>query len=250
MPEWTAIIMAGGAGTRIDSVRTGTAKPLLFAEDQSLVIRQVTQASTAGVSNIIITTRPELRDQFERHIAQTIDQISGIAVLANPNHLQGPIPALQYASELYAPARLIVTMADIYYFTNPFAEVLMSRRGRILLGGKEINRGTKAGSIQVAPDGRIQRIEYRALENDASSWSGLIAWTSDIAIYIHDFLKSNDMNSTEEHFVQYCIEREVDIWYLEGPPFVNVNTFEDLAVAAQLRRKELTSSACSKFSTD
>ena len=53
----TLIILAGGEGNRMRPLTDLTPKPILHVLDESLLIRQIKQAQTTGLKNIIKTLK-------------------------------------------------------------------------------------------------------------------------------------------------------------------------------------------------
>lgn len=238
------VIMSGGLGRRLARPSHGIPKPLLRAHDEPLIARQVRQALDAH-THVLVTTRPEYVPDFRACLSRRGLSGSPVRVVGNPRHPDGPLPALQYIADSVpvAPSRpLVVSFGDTFYLRNPFRYVLSAsaRCSSMLLGGEELGPAKRrAGVIHIGPGQRVRRIAYDSVEGARRRWSGMTIWASPFVDMLEAFLRREALDSVEEAFLQYCVSRGVHLRYVDGPPFINVNSARDLAAASRLRRQQL-----------
>ena len=117
----TLIILAGGEGNRMRPLTDLTPKPILHVLDESLLIRQIKQAQTTGLKNIIVTTQKKYNKNIESELK--IAKLK-VTLIQNPKHKQGSLPALLYVLNKIGTDKIIMSFSDLYFIDNPFLTFL------------------------------------------------------------------------------------------------------------------------------
>jgi NDP-sugar pyrophosphorylase family protein len=245
-----AVVMAGGAGTRLGPLGRALPKCLLpLGDGQNLLSRLLGQLQAAGVRQVTLCCSPgnhsRIRAELESFNTARADLADAVlSAVACPDCSLGPLPALAEALTHSTGRWRLLCLADIYFATDPFSGFMgeLSRRG-----GKAIDGCLLTGSDQMAGNGNgsgsgavfskgsiVQSVSYHVSESMAGAataqrrWSGAFFFRESLVrdLIAHRF---DYRHAPLENWVQGSIERGAVCSWMDVGEFVNVNSEEDYA---------------------
>jgi len=244
----SALILCGGKGTRMGSVGLFVPKVCLLAFDQPLILRQIKQAFSAGIDNIILSTN-ETSFSFIKKLLQTelnAKNLKRINLIRNPWHDHSSMKGLLFALNLLETDRIIISFGDIYFKVNPFLGIKrFTYSSKSFIGGvipKQKNELLKGGVIDANQSGRVLRISLGALIkfNKGYRWNGLVIMSKNVhKPLIAKFVRTAKADIPEEDYYDYYRKVTQDFEVFESSDFINVNNPDDLLLASSLRLKEI-----------
>lgn len=243
--EVTVVILAGGEGSRIRPFSKITPKPLLPAHDTPLVVRQLKQASKAGFNRIIVSTNKSFYNKIRAVLTRF--GFENVAVVANPEHRYGSLPALVYIMNSLKTEKVIMSFADIFFFKNPYLALKRGgkNKNQPLLGVSIASKGedlSSGGIIFCDKSGKVLRLIEKPLKGNKHGfkWNGLALFDVAQKDILKKFLTMNPKNSPEGDFFDYLIiKKKLNHYAFVCSDFINVNKFMDLLKATSYRISEL-----------
>ncbi len=109
MVEWTAVILAGGIGSRLKPITADRPKPLVPVVGKPMIIYAIDLLRYAGVTNIIVVVR-HMGRQVREFLA---DKDFGVKMEAPEVDSLDTADALRKVSDMIKTDNIIVSMADI-----------------------------------------------------------------------------------------------------------------------------------------
>lgn len=236
------VILAGGQGSRMGFLTDLVPKPILHALDEPILIRQIRQAQTAGLKNIVVTTT----DEYFKVIDQELKRFNvKVKLLRNPKHYLGSLPALLYILSKINKERIIMSFSDIYFLENPYAYILkyVDTDANHCIGvssafhKKELSNG---GIVFTNKRKGVTEIVEKPLINNnrGSRWNGLAIFNRDDKFHLKNFLKISKPGSPEGEFFEYLRKLNITMKSVLCPDFININEPSDLIVASLYRLNE------------
>lgn len=236
--DCTAIILAGGQGTRLGRLGQLTNKAMLIAYDRPLLIRHLDHLVEAGFDRIVVSTNPNhypaiagLVKEYRPH--RPVD----IEVLNNPAHFTGPIEALQVVVGLVSTRRCLMVLADEYVLDNgftAFAEHIDEDDDYTAIAPVIDPRELKRGGYAHCSGGYVEAIIEKAEpepENAFPSPGTTLFSTQDTLAAIEAFLQSVPPGASVGDFFNFRCQLGQRLQALMGPDFVNINTPNYLLLA-------------------
>ena len=240
----TLIILAGGEGNRMRPLTDLTPKPILHVLDESLLIRQIKQAQTTGLKNIIVTTQKKYNKNIESELK--IAKLK-VTLIQNPKHKQGSLPALLYVLNKIGTDKIIMSFSDLYFIDNPFLTFLKKiGTQKVCLMGvsnifhkKDLSNG---GLIFLDNNCNIVKIIEKPLymNNMGLRWNGLAYFSRSNKLYLKKFLDTNNLDSPEGDFFEYMRKLGIGFKGILCSDFININEPHDLIVASLYRIGEIS----------
>lgn len=245
MMDCTAIVMAGGQGSRLRRLGRFMSKAALVAYDQPMLMRHLDHLLEASLRRIMVSTNPlhyATLDALVTNYGETI-RAEGIAdadlrVLNNPAHLMGPTEGLQGAVVHVTTRRTLIVLVDEFMRSNPYTVYAGHMAGDREYGGVaalyDASETLRGGYVTVR-DGRIVSYVEKTGILDAEglpSTGTLLVTTEVLRDDLARFIAVSPAASSIGDFLEYRVSalgREV--WTVEEPDFVNINTPDYLLLA-------------------
>ncbi|MEY9748888.1 NDP-sugar pyrophosphorylase family protein [Bradyrhizobium japonicum] len=236
-----ALVLAGGAGTRIGGVGQYLPKGLLpVSQNETLLLRLLQQLREAGICNVAISTSPHHQPLLEAFIQNAtrvwrdlkLNADLTVAVYSNEAHRWGPNPALSEAIGFFRRGQpVLLCLADIGFISNPFCRLFESERHEMtLLMGPY--RETQGGVAHL--EGLdVRALYYRWEEAESLDRLDLCNWTGAALIsttVLEEFVSicRRAKKAPLEEPLNALIRSGVIVRHSGVDEFVNVNTFADL----------------------
>jgi NDP-sugar pyrophosphorylase family protein len=245
MNDCTAIVMAGGQGSRLRRLGRFMSKAALVAYDQPMLMRHLDHLLEAGFRKVIVSTNPlhhPTLDALMTNYAETI-RAEGVAdadlrLLNNPAHLIGPTEGLRGAVAHITTRRTLIVLVDEFMRGNPYTIYAGHVGGDGEYGGVAAlhhARETLRGGYVTVRDGQIISYVERTGIRDAEglpSTGTLLVTTDALREDMTRFIAAAPTASSIGDFLEYRVAvlgRQV--WTVEEPDFVNINTPDYLLLA-------------------
>ncbi|MHA1266014.1 MAG: sugar phosphate nucleotidyltransferase [Candidatus Helarchaeota archaeon] len=153
MVNWTAVILAGGIGSRLQPLTSDRPKPLVPVVGKPMIIYAIDLLRYAGVSNIIIVVK-HMGDKIREFIKQ---QNFGVSIQIPDVNSLDTADALRKVSDLIETDHIVVSMADI--ITNihlkEFLEFSLSKDGIGAISLVSTDMPSQFGVIVLSENHRI-----------------------------------------------------------------------------------------------
>jgi NDP-sugar pyrophosphorylase family protein len=237
--------MAGGQGSRLRRLGRFMSKAALVAYDQPMLMRHLDHLLEAGFRRIVVSTNPlhyGTLDALVTNYAETI-RAEGIvdpvvSVLNNPAHLVGPTEGLQGAVTHVTTRRTLIVLVDEFMRSNPYTAYARHVSGDGEYGGvaalHDASETLRGGYVTVR-EGRIVSYVERTGILDAAglpSTGTLLVTTDVLRDDMSRFIAMSPAASSIGDFLEYRVATlERQVWTVEEPDFVNVNTPDYLLLA-------------------
>lgn len=222
----TLVILAGGRSTRFGGIGTLIPKSLLPINNTTLLQRQISQSRFSGIDDIIVSTLPEFSSIMQK-------LLSGVAVevFANKHHKMSSFTALaRVIHEKSFSNTIAVSLADIYFISNPFEEMKAQEKTCLYLSNPFLEGELSLGGIGFVNGNKLERIVAEPLPNNKRGlrWNGLCTLASSHQQVLLNYAKSSYREYPEEDFFAYLLEQEEKITYEKSVDFINNNSQRDL----------------------
>jgi D-glycero-alpha-D-manno-heptose 1-phosphate guanylyltransferase len=170
---FTAMVLAGGAGTRLRSVVSDRPKPLAPVGDEPFVTRLLDQLAAAGCTRAIVCTG-HLGEQVEHALGR---EHAGVELLYSREHTPlGTGGALRRAVALTAGAsHVLVANGDSYCDVELATFVRTARVGGAALLVADVPDSARFGRVTIGADGRVCGFAEKAASGAGTVNAG-VAW--------------------------------------------------------------------------
>ena len=234
------ILLAGGTGSRLWPVTRAVSKQLLPVFDKPMVYYPLTTLVTAGISDILVITRPEDRPQFERLLGDG-SQLGLRLRYATQERPGGIAEAFLVGADFIGDQSVALILGD-----NIFHGAGLDRQLRQLTevdGGRifayAVANPCRYGVIEFDPAGRVIAIEEKPREpRSAYVVPGLYFYDSAVVEIARDLrpsargeLEITDVNERYLRAGRLCVT-VLD----RGTAWLDMGTFESLVQAAEFVR--------------
>lgn len=232
MKKTNCIILAGGQATRMGDASKGAPKTLLEVGGESILANQIKKIQRSITRNIIISTNTEInKGLIERNLKK--NNLDNIEIIVNKLHEKGSLWGLLGAIEHLGEKKIIFCFSDIYFFDldqrKPVRETTPWLSGYWSTSKKEISRGGVISSN--SETGNATKLYYKKVPKNlekAMIWSGLTKLTEKETSLIRFFLEANKDDTSEEDFINFCIDNGSKFTNLDTGLFTNINSYGDL----------------------
>jgi glucose-1-phosphate thymidylyltransferase len=157
------IILAGGAGTRLQPLTLTTSKQLLPVYDKPMIYYPLSVLMLGGITDILIITAPGQADQFQRLLGDG-RQFGLNLAYAVQDHPRGLADALLIGRNFIGDEPVCLVLGDnIFYgheLTNVFREAIEKLDGCTLFG-YQVADPERYGVATINDDGRLVDIEEK-----------------------------------------------------------------------------------------
>ncbi len=237
--DCTAIILAGGQGTRLKRLGRFISKAALIVGDH------LDHLIEAGWRQIIVSTNPLHYPALNALLASYCETlasegVSGVelTLLENAAHLDGPTEGLSVALEKVTTRRCLIVLVDEYIRANPFPDFAAQIDAVDEFGGvapladeRETRRG---GYVQVRQGWIVGYVERTGIVDAQGlpSTGALLADSEHLRADVAAFLAAHPPGeSIGDCFDERVRLRGRRVRALVGPDFVNINTQDSLLLA-------------------
>ena len=155
------IILAGGAGSRLDPLTRAIGKQLLPVYDKPLVYYPLSTLMDAGIRDILLISTPREVPLFERLLG-TGNQWGINLSYAVQERPEGIAQALIIGADFIDGRPVALILGDnIFYGDLGFAELIASFSGGAHIFGYPVRDPSRYGVVEISPDGRAISIEEK-----------------------------------------------------------------------------------------
>ncbi len=226
--NWSAVILAGGLGSRLMPLTTNICKPMVSVTNCPMIEYAIEHLRYAGIKRIVVCVKKfgeKLRAQIKEFWPQERQDELGVEILIPNLDSKGTADAVRLAGDLIKTEHFIVSMADIV--TNLPLEKFMAfhekKDAYATISMKKIEQmATKYGNTLIDRDGKI----IRFLEKPSSEeiyLSALTGGTSaslpiiNTGIYcfkrdLIEFLKGNDFMDFGHEVFPFLLENKYALY--------------------------------------
>ena len=161
--ETTAVILAGGKGSRLQSVVADRPKPLALVAGRPFIEYLFDQISNAGINNAIISTG-YLGEQIERQFGATYRTLS---LRYSQEHFPlGTAGALRYALHLVTSQQVLVFNGDSYCDIDikELLEFHFAKDARVTITTVTMPDVSRYGSVTTTNEGLVTDFEEKGIK--------------------------------------------------------------------------------------
>ena len=160
--KWSAVILAGGLGTRLSPLTTNICKPMVKVTNKAMVDYAIDHLRFAGIKHIIVCVKhmgEALRAYLQERWAPIMKEDPSFKLEIPHNDSKGTADAVRQIWHMIQTDNFIVSMADIV--TNlpikRFMEFHMEKDAEATVSMKPIDEfASKYGNTVLQPNGRVK----------------------------------------------------------------------------------------------
>lgn len=230
----TLIILAGGKSTRLGAIGELIPKSLLPIYETSLLEKQIEEAFAAGIERVIISTHPV----FESIITKLIKHKNyGVIIISNALHAYSSFAALAYViREMCLSESIFVSLADIYFLSNPFSNIIAMNKNKTCLFLVEPFHKNELmrGGIAFVEEEKITKIVSEPIpdNNQGLRWSGLCSVTSEHQKLLFDYTNGRTDEFSPEDFFSSLLDKGEEVLWYRTTDFINNNTPKEILLSS------------------
>lgn len=233
LSDITAIILAGGFGTRLRTVVSDRPKVMAHVCGRPFLSHLLDQLRQAGVRQAIVCTG-YMADQIENAFGDSYGPIS--LKYSREDHPLGTAGAIAAAADLTESETILALNGDSFCAAdlNNFAADHFARDARASVLLTHVNNSGRFGQVTVAPDGRITRFD----EKNPHAGPGLInAGLYLIQRPLLDIIPRRHSVSMEREIIPLWINHGL-YGHPTLSPFIDIGTPESYFAAENFFRRE------------
>ena len=157
------IILAGGAGTRLDPVTRGVSKQLLPIYNKPMIYYPLSTLMLAGIREILIITTPQDQANFQR----ILDDGSRFGLklsYATQDRPEGIAQAFLIGREFVGESRVALALGDNLFYGHGLPDNLQRAIGReqgATVFGYRVRDPQRYGVVEFDTDGRVISLEEK-----------------------------------------------------------------------------------------
>jgi glucose-1-phosphate thymidylyltransferase len=170
------IILAGGAGTRLEPLTLAVSKQLLPVYDKPMIYYPLSTLMLAGISEILVISTPQDRPQFERLLGDGGRWGLDISFAEQPSP-DGLPQAFLIGRRFLDGASCALVLGDNIFYGDSLGEILPTAARRVAAGevgasvfAYAVRDPQRYGVVEFGADGRAVRLEEKPKE-PRSRWA-------------------------------------------------------------------------------
>jgi glucose-1-phosphate thymidylyltransferase len=164
------IILAGGAGTRLDPVTRGVSKQLLPVYNKPMIYYPLSTLMLAGIREVLVITTPHDRDAFERLLGDG-SQFGVTLEYTTQAKPEGIAQAFLIGRDFVGSRRVALALGDNLFYGHGMPESLRSAFGRergATVFGYRVRDPERYGVVEFDAQGRVISLEEKPTEPRSS----------------------------------------------------------------------------------
>ena len=230
----TLIILAGGKSTRLNSIGKLVPKSLLPIYETNLLERQIEGALAAGFKKIIVSTHPALKSKITKTIER---KIPNVVIIPNALHAHSSFTALAYViRKMRLSGAIFVSLADIYFLSNPFHDAIATKENRtcLFLAEPFHKNELMRGGIAFVEEEKITKIVAKPIPENKRGlrWSGLCSMSSEHQKSLFSYVNGKTDEFPPEDFFTYILNKGERVLWRKTTDFINNNTHKEMLLSS------------------
>ena len=239
-----AIILAGGAGTRLYPLTMVTSKQLLPVYDKPMIYYPLSTLMLAGIKDILIISTPEDTPRFEHLLGDGSQFGVNLSYCVQPSP-DGLAQAFLLGEEFIGDDACAMVLGDNIFYGNGFSKILRAaaanaeENARATVFGYYVTDPERFGVVEFDADGHVISVEEKPKAPKSNyAITGLYFYPKGISAMAHDVKPSarGELEITTLNDM-YLKRSELDVQLLgRGFAWLDTGTMDSLVDAADFVR--------------
>lgn len=236
--DYKGIVLAGGSGTRLYPLTSGSSKQLLPIYDKPMVYYPISILMLAGIKDILIITTPDDASSYERLLgdgSQFGINLSYVTQL-NPN---GLAEAFILGRDFVGNSKVALILGDNFFYGQAFSTFLktaISQENGATVFGCHVSDPERFGVIELNDTGKVLSIEEKPTQPKSNyAVTGLYFYDNDV-LEIAKSIKPSDRGELEISDINeiYMLKGALNVEILgRGFAWLDTGTFDSLLACGE-----------------
>ena len=235
-----AIILAGGAGTRLYPLTMITSKQLLPVYDKPMIYYPLSTLMLAGIKDILIISTPEDTPRFEHLLGDGSQFGVNLSYCVQPSP-DGLAQAFLLGEEFIGDEACAMVLGDNIFYGNGFGKILRAavenaeQNARATVFGYYVTDPERFGVVEFDENGRVISVEEKPKQPKSNyAITGLYFYPKGVSAMAHGVKPSarGELEITTLNEM-YLNQGELDVQLLgRGFAWLDTGTMDSLVEAA------------------
>ena len=235
-----AIILAGGAGTRLYPLTMITSKQLLPVYDKPMIYYPLSTLMLAGIKDILIISTPEDTPRFEHLLGDGSQFGVNLSYCVQPSP-DGLAQAFLLGEEFIGDDACAMVLGDNIFYGNGFSKILRAavenaeQNARATVFGYYVTDPERFGVVEFDENGRVISVEEKPKQPKSNyAITGLYFYPKGVSAMAHGVKPSarGELEITTLNEM-YLNQGELDVQLLgRGFAWLDTGTMDSLVEAA------------------